>query len=269
MASHLDITPSLVQLLRRHADMTFPANISWMGKGLDTGNTFKPGYEMPIMRNKNQLEDFIEGDVLLSANNLYRLKDGLTVTPLNNTQIKERLQAKLDSFRQLNSYLCKENKVFKNDNNATAKTVTTEVFSPEDQKLLTSISEGIIAPDTLFLKAREFAFAVKYKEARLLCRKVLAESPNYHDVRVLYGRTYAWDKKYAAAAASFKEVIRRDPTFEDAYLAWIDTEIWAGKTDSAALLVSLGLKALPKSAGLEEKKQKVQAVKNSSVIKRK
>jgi hypothetical protein len=47
---------------------------------------------------------------------------------------------------------------------------------------------------TAFDRARRLAFSGAYEPARLLCRKVLAGSSNYHDVRVLYGRTFAWEK---------------------------------------------------------------------------
>ncbi len=119
----------------------------------------------------------------------------------------------------------------------------------------------------MFFRALEhISIAGNYKPARLLCRMVLAGSPNYHDVRVLYGRTYAWDKQFATAAAAFEEVIRRDPAFEDAYLAWIDTELWAGKKDSAALVAKAGLKILPNGQNLKEKWAKMLASKSSKTL---
>jgi hypothetical protein len=82
---------------------------------------------------------------------------------------------------------------------------------------------------TAFDRARRLAFSGAYEPARLLCRKVLAGSSNYHDVRVLYGRTFAWEKNHKEAVEAFAVVLRRKPEYEGAYLAWIDAATWAGK----------------------------------------
>jgi tetratricopeptide (TPR) repeat protein len=89
------------------------------------------------------------------------------------------------------------------------------------------------------------AFSGAYEPARLLCRKVLAGSPNYHDVQVLYGRMFAWEKNHKEAVEAFAEVLRRNPEYEDAYLAWIDAATWAGKKDSALLLSRKALSGKP------------------------
>ncbi|MDB5196773.1 MAG: sulfatase [Flaviaesturariibacter sp.] len=261
LSSHLDIVPSLVQLLRHHTDLRFPSNVHWMGKGLDTGKTFNPAYEMPFMRNKSVMEDYIEGDAFLSGNQLFRIKDNLVLEPLSNTTIKERLQSKLDSFQQLNSYISSGDHLYKAAGAALTTKTVTDTFTTAEQTLLEELSGGNTLADSLFMRARKLAFAKELVGARLLCRKILAESPNYHDVRVLYGRTHAWDKKYNIAKGSFQEVIRRDPTFEDAYLAWTDVELWSGKRDSALLVVNKGLQALPNSEELKLRKAKVLAAK--------
>ncbi|MCW3073332.1 MAG: sulfatase [Flaviaesturariibacter sp.] len=259
LSSHLDITPSLVQLLRHYPDMQFPAAISWMGKGLDTGSFFNPAYEMPLMRNKNMLMDYMEGDRFLSGDQVYRLQDGLTLEPLSNNQLKEKMLTKLDHFRQLNVYLCSENKIYIEEGGASERNKSLSAFTSEEEKRLALLSGGSNAPDTLFMKARNLAASDQYNDTRLLCRKILMESPNYHGVRVLLGRTYLWEHKYAASVPYFKEVLRREPTFEDAYLAWIDAEIWSGNKDSALLLVTNALIALPQSDSIKKRGERALA----------
>jgi len=258
LSSHLDIVPSLVQWLRHDTALHFPAQVHWMGKGLDTAQTFNKAYEMPFMRSKNVLDDWISGEYFLSGNELYRIGQNLQVEAVDDNTLRARLTEKLDSFRQVNRYVCNQDKLLKPGAAASsAKSVV--AFSAAEQKAIDSLSGGFTQPDSLFAKARRLAFAGAYEAARLLCRRVLVESPNYHDVRVLYGRTYAWDKKYAQAAPAFAEVVRRNPGYEDAYLAWIDAETWAGKKDSALLLAQKGLAALPESVSLQEKKKKLLA----------
>lgn len=261
LSSHLDIVPSLVQLLRHHPDMNFPSQVHWMGKGLDTAKTFHEGYEMPFMRNKNQMEDYVLGNTFLAGKQLYRIKNNLQLEPFTNQTIQLRLEAKLDSFRQLNQYVCSQNKLLKSSSEFAPAAGNTNLFSPLEKKQIDSLSGGFKEPDTLFARARRLAFTGMYPPARLLCRRILEDSPNYHDVRVLYGRTYAWEKNFVLAMPAFAEVIRRNPSFEDAYLAWIDAETWAGKKDSALLLAEKALHVLPGSKPLKEKQVKLLASK--------
>ena len=260
LSSHLDIAPSVVQWLRHQPDMHFPAEVHWMGKGLDTAGTFSKTYQMPFMRNKNVLNDFIRGRYFLAGNDLYRINDNLLLEPFSNDAIRQQLKEGLDSFRQVNLYVCRQNKLLKPGNNFGSTAGKTVSFSPAEIRLVDSIGDGNKSADSLFAKARRLAFAGAYEQARLLCRYVLAESPNYHDVRVLYGRTFAWDKQYQTAVPAFAEVLRRNPAYEDAWLAWIDAETWAGKKDSALLLVKKALQAIPNSESLNEKKTKLLAI---------
>lgn len=256
LSSHLDITPSLVQLLRHYPGMHLPADVHWMGKGLDTASQFHAGYEVPLMRNKNTLEDYIHGTSFLSGNQVYRITEGLQIEPAEGKTHRHLLQKKLDSFQHLNQYVCRQNKLMK-PGAATAANHVQAVFPPTEEKQIDALTGGAVLPDSLFAKARRLAFAGNQEQARLLCRKALAISPNYHDVRILFGRTYAWEKNYALAVPAFAEVVRRSPGYEDAYLAWIDAETWAGKKDSALLLVKKALTYLPGSSSLHEKKSKL------------
>lgn len=259
LSSHFDITPSLMQMLRHNSDMKFPSEVAWMGQGLDTSAHFNESYEVPLMRIKGVVNDYIQGTTLASGNELYRIKENLELEAMTDAVTQKLMSQKLDSFRQLNTYLCSQNRLLKFSANAGFTANSAPAFSPTEQKKVDSLRVGLTGSDTLFSRARQLAFSGHYEEARLLCRYVLAKSPNYHDVRILFGRTYAWNKQYEVAAASFAEVLRRNPAVEDAYLAWIDDERWAGRKDSALLLTQKGLKLLPDSKDLKEREAKLTA----------
>lgn len=259
LSSHLDIAPSLVQLLRNSEGMQLPSQVHWMGKGLDTTKLLNTGYEMPLMRNKASLDDFISGNLFLSGNTLYRIGANLALEQLHDEKGKNRLQAKRDSFRQLNQYVSRENGLLKPGSGFVTQANHSTLFSPEEQAKLDSLTGDLTGADTLFSMARKLASSSQYVLSRLMCRKILSGSPNYHDVRVLLGRTYAWDQNYHMAAPQFAEVLRRSPLYEDAYLAWIDAAIWAEKKDSALVLAKKGLHYLPGSASLKEKIETLQA----------
>jgi hypothetical protein len=257
ISSHLDITPSLVQLLRHHDDMRFPSQVHWLGQGLDTARQLSDAYEMPFMRNKNELKDYLYGSYFLSGDQLFHITENLQAEVVDNNIVRNKLKAKLDSFRQLNRYLCQQNMLTRQGVELLTANTTASAFSVLEERLLDSLSGGFTEPDTLFARARRLAFRGAYEPAQLLCRKVLAGSPNYHDVRILYGRTFAWEKKHNMAVAAFTEVLRRNPSYEDAYLAWIDAETWAGKKDSALLLTKKALSVLPASTHVKMKRARL------------
>lgn len=87
--------------------------------------------------------------------------------------------------------------------------------------------------DAAFQEARELAFEGKYRASRQLSRQILAQVPDYHDVRVLLARTYAWDNSFRNARTELSYVLERDPENIDALSARIDVERWSGNYRTA------------------------------------
>ena len=139
-----------------------------MGRGLDTSSHFNEDYEVPLMRSKGVLNDYIKGTSFIAGNQLYRIKDNLETEAVNDAGVQTDLNARLDSFKQLNNYLCSENKLLKGTGSLAFAANSGPAFSPSEQKTVDSLRGGLTGSDTLFSRARQFAFSGHYEAARLL-----------------------------------------------------------------------------------------------------
>jgi len=115
-------------------------------------------------------------------------------------------------------------------------------------------STSALGVDELFTLARKEAFAGKRVEARILLRRILIQSPNYVDVRVLLGRTLAWDGKYDSARIELRRALKSDPSNDDAYRALIDTENWSEKYQAAVAAADEALRSHPNDEEIFVKK---------------
>jgi len=105
-------------------------------------------------------------------------------------------------------------------------------------------------PDEDFARARELGFAGNREEARAICRQILEDHPDYHDVRVFLGRLYAWDKDYDRARAEFRQVLEARPDHVDARSALADVELWSDNPQVALTEANVGLERNPGDSGL-------------------
>lgn len=111
--------------------------------------------------------------------------------------------------------------------------------------------------DERFQQAREAAFAERYEEARRICRSILEEAPDYHEVRVLMGRTYAWEERFAEAREIFQEVLERDPRNRGAFGALADVAYWSGDFGEAARLTGRALDFHPGAPELMDRRIRI------------
>jgi len=108
--------------------------------------------------------------------------------------------------------------------------------------------------DEQFQQARELAFAGQHGEAQELCETILAEHPDYNDVRILLGRLHAWDREYDEARRELRRVLDNDPDYSDASSALCDVEIWSGHPDAALKVADDALVHDPSNPDLLERK---------------
>lgn len=96
-------------------------------------------------------------------------------------------------------------------------------------------------PDQLLILAREESFHGDREKAREMLRYILAQVPEYHDVRVLLGKTYAWDGLHDEARWELQLVLSDSPDHSDALNAMIDVELWSKQYEEALKLTDLYL----------------------------
>lgn len=110
--SQFDLTPTLAAYLKGKG-MTVPTETPWIGTGLDTSALFEGNKTYPLMRNKNQLEDFLYKDYFLSDGQLYKLSDNMGADPMNEDPIKPTVTSLFQSFETANKKACENNKLYK------------------------------------------------------------------------------------------------------------------------------------------------------------
>ncbi|WP_018628447.1 LTA synthase family protein [Niabella aurantiaca] len=102
VVSHFDITPSLLAFLKGSYGLQIPSLVSWIGSGLDTVRTFRNVHAYPMMQDKNDLIDFVEGGYMINGSNLYEMDHRLNLIPADSREVGSRLSGAFDRFRGKN-----------------------------------------------------------------------------------------------------------------------------------------------------------------------
>lgn len=236
VSSHADVVPSLASYLRMNYRLKIPEQIHWLGSGIDTAAGFRNIHSLPIMRNKNELIDYLDGNYFYSEGRLFAVTDRLGLNEMENDSIQTVMAEKLRRFKSLNEYVCLNNKLYPYQ-----KRVDLLADKVDYNAVYQSLNIGRLNSDAQFNRAQEFARDGKFTEARAICKKLLSISPNYHDVRTLLGRTYSWEHQYDNAREIFKDVIDRAPNYSDGYVALAQVEYWSSNPDTALRYIDTAL----------------------------
>lgn len=111
VSSQFDITPTFVALLDHSYHLKFPDSSHWIGFALDTIATFRNKHAYPMMRNKNELVDYLVGDKFISLNNIYTINKDFEMNIVNDASVTKELTNRLMHFKQTNAQICKKNKL--------------------------------------------------------------------------------------------------------------------------------------------------------------
>lgn len=98
--SHFDVAPSLLAYYRENFALKTPAQVTWIGQGLDKGVSAK-GEGIAMMQSKNQLADFVRGNYHLSEGQLYQL-DGTLNEDVASDAAKEEMSKRFELFKRKN-----------------------------------------------------------------------------------------------------------------------------------------------------------------------
>ena len=111
VVSHYEITPSILAFLENQGFLRLPQEVIWQGQVLDTARTFQSFIAMPLMRNKNQLMDYIHGEFFLSDGQVFTISDGLNIDTIDDNAIFNRLNGEFEEFKNKNSYMVQTRKL--------------------------------------------------------------------------------------------------------------------------------------------------------------
>lgn len=244
ISSHRDVTPSLVSFLMNNYKFNKIEKTTWLGQGLDTVREFRGTQQIPLMRYKGAINDFIYNNYFYSDGNISKIDEDFNLSDSSNDMF-ETINGSFNDFKKLNYYLTSKNKIT-NINSSFIKPVYE--FTSGQMEIIKKITKGL-NHDQIFFLARKFAFNKEHEKARLLCNYILNINPNYGDVRTLKGRTLAWDGKRKESEKELLEVIDRTPFYGDSYSAIMDLYFWS---DQNAKAIKIGKKALANKIDNEE-----------------
>jgi uncharacterized sulfatase len=111
VTTHFEITPTLLAFLQNRYDLELPSLVAWKGYVMDTASTFQSNVSHPLMRNKNQLVDFISNEYFLSDNQLYQLVDNMGMEPITDQRTKEQLTREFETYKNSNRFATDNNRI--------------------------------------------------------------------------------------------------------------------------------------------------------------
>ena len=237
VSSHNEVTPTLLAYLHNQYKLSIPENNHWIGDQIDMSRSFNSIHSIPLMRNKNQMVDYLEKDLFLSESRLFRLKEGMHLETATGSGSYTEINEKLTEFQQINRYVTTENKLMP----VTDELIATREEIESDYLYLRENQLEELSLNQLFEHAQKLAFNGDYTDARTVLRVILRERPGFYDARLLLGRTYGWEGEYNKAEAHFREVVNRKPDYADSYAALADLSYWNGENEKALELINKGL----------------------------
>jgi hypothetical protein len=102
VSSQLDLAPSLLAYLANSYGLQRPEQVAWTGTGLDVAAEFRNERDIPLKHAKTILADFASGTWFASHDQLYRLEDGMRITPVEDGAAKSQVLGRFARYLQAN-----------------------------------------------------------------------------------------------------------------------------------------------------------------------
>jgi uncharacterized sulfatase len=112
LASHLQVTPTLLAHLASEYDITQPDSVHWMGDPLNTSSTFKADVTVPLLRNKGTFGGYVSEGHLLKGDRAYAIQEGLSLEPARSGTADE-LKTELQAYRRMVRHIVREDKLIR------------------------------------------------------------------------------------------------------------------------------------------------------------
>lgn len=231
--SHFDVTPTLLAMLQSKYELKMPKKVAWMGGALDTNAEFRSIKDIPLMRNKNELKEFISEEKVYSDGSVYAIKENMD---LGSSFGGSKAGSKLENFKSMNAYVTANDKII--PDSLAIFAVRKEMFTDSETVWINSVYNGQDS-DKGYFTARKLAFDGEYDRALLLCRYNLSNAPSHIDTKILMGRIYVWRGNYEKSIETLTGCIKMNPNYIDSYAALFDVYFWSGRTKEALELIEL------------------------------
>lgn len=98
VSSHLDITPSVLAMLKKQGFITTRPVCHWLGRGIDVSGPFRNHHTVAFINNNREQAEYIHGEYFLTYDRLYRLLPGFKLYPDRNVIRKEKINGELEDY---------------------------------------------------------------------------------------------------------------------------------------------------------------------------
>jgi len=116
--THNNITPTILSLLsEKYQFKNQPKEVHWLSGVMDTCTGFRNTQSMAFMSWSREINDYIYKDYFISGDQLYKLKPDLTQEKCQNDSVKEHMIRLRENFKNINYYVCDNNKVYPQNRN--------------------------------------------------------------------------------------------------------------------------------------------------------
>ncbi len=251
--SHFDVTPSILAMLNNSYELKMPKKVAWMGGALDMGEAFVANKNIPLMRNKNELKEYISGEKLYTDGDVMEIDGNMDLGASFGGGAK--LKKKLDNFKAMNAYVTTNDKII--PDSLAIFSIQKETFTESEIIWINSVYNGQDS-DKAYMTARDFAFNKEFDKALLLCRYILSEVPSHIDTKILTGRVTVWKGDYDKSIEILLSCIKMNPNYVDSYAALFDVYFWSGRNKEAMELID---QVEQNSSGVDEIRDKIERAK--------
>ncbi len=108
-SSHIDITPSLLNLLKDKGGIHVDNIVHWLGMGLDTATITRRNTFIPFMNNNKDIVSCLFNDYFYTEETLYKIGHNNALTPINDKVLAKTLQQRLQTYNYMNEYVVDNN----------------------------------------------------------------------------------------------------------------------------------------------------------------
>ena len=238
VSSHLNVPHTLLSHLKQGYGLEVPEEVHWLADHIDMHPEFRSQQDIPFMRTVYRIDEYLSGDYFLSGNRLFRLEEGMNLSPVNDPDRLGEVRERIRTFRKNNHYVIAENKLMPTDK----EYYIDRQRMAEEQAYF--VEHGLLDrnPEVLFEMARYYIFEEDFQDGRIILRRLLREDPGNPDVQLLYGRTFGWHGEYDKAEEQFLAAREQNPGYADVYNALADIYYWQNRPDKSLEYLLEGLK---------------------------
>ena len=256
IVAHAQIAPTFFTYLNQTYQVTGPDQVSFIADPLPTELDFGSKLDIALMRNKNEIEEYIDGTTLYSNDQLYEIGQSMELREIAHPEKFETLKGELELFKAKSAKSIDQNQLLQAGEKWTIAT-TGFILSEVEMEVISRLKIDTMVPDLLYHKAREMALGQEIVASQAIIKYGLNKSPNFHDLRVLLARTYAWRTKYDSAYLCLDETLKRIGHYEDAYVAYADVAYWDEQLELSQTMVDTGIREYPASLPLKSRQARL------------